>query len=87
MSLSFLISFMNFAYAQDTAKGEIIGKSTIYSFNGTRYEGEVTEKRIFFSEMSVDNTNTEEISLKNNEVIIGRYSLLILSNMVVEIKI
>lgn len=63
---------MNFAYAQNTAKGEIIGKNTIYSFNGTGYQGEEMEKRVIFSEMSVDNTNTEEISLKNNEVIIGK---------------
>lgn len=72
MSLSFLISFMNFAYAQNTAKGEIIDKNPIYSFSGTGYEGEDIKKKIIFSEMSIDNTNTEEISLKNNEVIIGK---------------
>jgi len=72
MSLSFLISFMNFAYAQNTAKCEIIDKKSIYSFSGIGYEGEGIRKKNIFSELSIESTNTEGIFLKDNEIIMGK---------------
>ncbi|MDP9962285.1 hypothetical protein [Chryseobacterium lathyri] len=72
MTLSLLISLFNFTHAQNVAKAEIVDKNPIYSFDGVGYDGEGVKKKMILSDMSMGNINTEEISLKDNEVVIGK---------------